>query len=57
MSDFENQILINQITIMEALIAIFHQSNNWCVCRNLELRCDDSYGLLKKEREKEVQNE
>ena len=51
MSKAEEQILLNQIMIMEALITIFHQSNdNNAACRNLMLQADATYKLLKKNR-------
>lgn len=54
MSKEEKQILINQITIMESIIAVFHEINSdryFCVCRNLELRCEDTYQLLREDRQ------
>lgn len=51
MTEIEQQILINQIMIMEAMIHNFHKNNDYdCVCRNLELRASDTYYLLKKNR-------
>lgn len=51
MSDAEQQILINQIMIMEALITIFHQSHDYNIaCRNLELQASATYDFLKKNR-------
>ena len=48
MSELEKQMLINQLTIMEALVTIFHQSGDYgCACRNLELRASESYELLR----------
>lgn len=50
----QDQILINQITIMEALIALFREidpDRNFCARRNLELRCGDTYQLLRKDRQ------
>lgn len=51
MSKAEEQILINQIMIMEALITIFHQSHdNNVACRNLMLQTDATYRFLKENR-------
>lgn len=51
MSKEEKQILINQIKIMEALVTIFKQSNDYGIaCRNLELSCDGTYQLLREDR-------
>lgn len=54
MDEIQEQILVNQLTIMEALIAVFHASNSDrydCACRNLELRAGDTYRLLKEKRD------
>ena len=51
MSKTEEQILLNQIMIIEALITILHQSNdNNVACRNLEIYAGATYDFLKKNR-------
>lgn len=54
MNEFEKQMLINQLTIMEALITIFHHSGDdyyGVACRNLELRSSDTYELIRIKKE------
>ena len=51
MTEAEEQILVNQIMIMEALINIFHESDdNNVACRNLKLYAGATYDFLKKNR-------
>lgn len=60
MSKEEKQILINQLTIMESITAVFHEINSdryFCACRNLELRCEDTYQLLREDRQNGSNNE
>ena len=51
MTKVEEQILVNQIMIMEALITIFRQGNDDFVARrNLEIYAEATYNFLKENR-------